>query len=202
MAKLKLITEYEEAVQVNESDDGKYLFIEGVFSSCERENKNGRKYKKETMARECEKLQDQISRKCLYGELNHPASPDINLERAAILVTELKWKGNDLLGKAKVLDTPMGRIAKTLIKEGSVGISSRGLGSVKEDGYVDDKSYRLITWDLVGNPSNHPSWVRGVYEGREWDAPTDEQQGPTVEEAQEAYKDYLLGMLDDIKKDI
>jgi len=123
-----------------------------------------------TLEREINKLQDKIG-KCLYGELNHPTYPDINLERAAILIEKLFWDDtdkNNLMGKAIVLETPMGDIARALCKHGKLGISSRGLGSVNEDGYVDDKSYQLITWDLVSSPSNIPSWVNGIYESKEW----------------------------------
>ena len=79
----------------------------------------------------------------------------------------LEWKGNDVYGKSKVLDTPQGAIAKILIKEGRMGISSRGLGTVAEDGNVNE-DFNLITWDLVTDPSNNPSWINGIYEGQEW----------------------------------
>lgn len=122
--------------------------------------------------------------------------PDINLERAAILIEKLEWKGDNVVGRAKVLDTPMGKIAKTLIKEGMIGISSRGLGSVDESGYVNDGSFNLLTFDLVSNPSNHPSWVKGVYEGATFNSNGVEDSGDLSEqEAKKAYKNYILSEL-------
>ena len=125
-------------------------------------------YKKDILEREVNKVNEKIEKKSLWGELGHPNTPEINPDRIAILTTELEWKGGNLFGKAKILDTPMGGIAKTLIKEGNMGISSRGLGTVADDGYVNE-DFNLITWDLVTDPSNSPSWVSGIYEGRSFD---------------------------------
>lgn len=127
-------------------------------------------------------------------------SPEINPDKIAILTTMLEWKGNDLFGKAKVLDTPMGNITKTLVKEGKVGISSRGLGTVGDDGYVNE-DFNLITWDIVTDPSNHPSWVSGIYEGREWDIPIKEKQ-PTLEEAKKAHERQIWQVIAQIEKNI
>lgn len=168
MTKVKLITEQFDQVQLLESENSKDLYVQGIFSSAELKNKNGRIYKKDTLVREIQKLEEDIKRKSLFGELNHPQSPDINLEKVAIVIEKLEWKGNDVIGRAAVLDTPAGQIAKAIMKKGNIGISSRGLGTVNEDGYVNNSSYKLITWDLVGNPSNIPSWVNGIYEGKEW----------------------------------
>lgn len=170
MQKLKLITEIIEGISLNEDESSKTLYLEGIYSSAELKNHNGRRYKKTTLEREVEKLQPKLG-KSLYGELNHPAYPEINLERAAILIESLTWAkddSNNLNGKAVVLETPMGNIARAIAKRGALGISSRGLGAVNEDGYVDDKSYRLLTWDIVSSPSNIPSWVNGIYEAKEW----------------------------------
>lgn len=191
MKKLKLITEVCESVTINE-DESKTLYLEGIFSSAELKNQNGRKYKKMTLEREINKLQSKIG-KTLFGELNHPTYPDINLERATILIEKLFWDDrdkNNLNGKAVVLDTPLGEIVKAINKRGQLGISSRGLGSVNEDGYVDDKSYQLITWDIVSSPSNIPSWVNGIYESKEWFVKDDgiivEDPKLTPEQQQEA----------------
>lgn len=167
---MKLITELSEKVQIVQNDSGN-LFIEGVFSSAENKNNNGRIYKKDVLEREVEKLMEKVKNKCLWGELGHPPNPEINPDKISHIIESLSWVGNDLQGRAKVIDTPMGQIAKTLIKEGRMGISSRGLGTVSEaDGYVND-DYFMITWDVVVDPSNQPSWVNGVYEGREFDMP-------------------------------
>lgn len=201
MSKLKLITERVEDLQVNESADTGELYIEGIFSSAELQNQNGRRYKKETLKREVDRMMESIRRRSQFGELNHPTSPEINLERAAILIESLEWRGNNVYGKAKILNTPLGMIARELIKEGTIGISSRGLGTVNEDGYVNDKNYRMITYDLVGNPSNTPSWVKGIYEGESF-----EVVGTTtpedIMEAQIKYSEYLKNLLAEITKKI
>lgn len=169
MKKLKLITEVCENITISE-DDSKSLYLNGIYSTAELKNHNGRKYKKMTLEREVNKLEPKIG-KSLYGELNHPTYPDINLERAVILIESLQWDKeypDNLIGKAVVLDTPLGDIVKAINKRGQLGISSRGLGTVNEDGYVDDKTYQLLTWDIVSSPSNIPSWVKGIYESKEW----------------------------------
>jgi hypothetical protein len=146
------------------------------------------------LEREVTKVQEKIEKKTLWGELGHPPNPEINPERIAILTSMLEWRGNDLYGKSKVLDTPHGEIAKTLIKEGSMGISSRGLGTVADDGTVNE-DFNLITWDMVTDPSNHPSWVNGVYEGRDWVLPA-MSTGRTPEEQEMADTlDRLQGIL-------
>lgn len=163
---MKLITETSYDFELIESKS-KGVHIVGIYSSAEQKNNNNRIYKKDILEREVTKAQDKIKSKTLWGELGHPPNPEINPERIAILTTMLEWKGSDVYGKSKVLDTPQGEIAKTLIKEGKMGISSRGLGSVSEDGYVNE-DFNLITWDMVTDPSNHPSWVNGIFEGKEF----------------------------------
>lgn len=168
--KVKLITEMSRDVQVHEGDRSGEMFVVGIFSSAEVENNNKRKYKRDLLEREIEKISEKVSRKSCWGELGHPPSPEINAERIAILTESLEWKNNDLYGRAKILDTPLGNIAKTLVREGKLGVSSRGLGTVAEDGYVNE-DFKLITWDLVTDPSNNPSWVDGIYEAKEWEYP-------------------------------
>jgi len=163
---MKLITETSYDFELVESKS-KGVHIVGIYSSANQKNNNNRIYKKDILEREVSKAQDKIGNKTLWGELGHPPNPEINPERIAILTTMLEWKGSDVFGKSKVLDTPQGAIAKTLIKEGKMGISSRGLGSVSEEGYVNE-DFNLITWDMVTDPSNHPSWVNGIFEGKEF----------------------------------
>lgn len=197
---MKLITELSRNVQVSSNDLGN-LFIEGIFSSAEIQNSNGRKYKKEILDREMNKITEKINGKCLWGELGHPESPDINLDKIAIMIESLGWDGDNICGRAKVIDTPMGQIAKTLIKEGNLGISSRGLGTVNEsDGYVNE-DYCLITWDLVGEPSNHPSWIKGVYEGRDFNPPAIVVE-PIIDinEAKSQYYKTIWQVLENISK--
>jgi len=180
---LKLITEMSYDVTLSEGSRSKDLFIVGIFSTAEAENNNKRKYPREILERELKKIHEKVSNRYLWGELGHPPSSEINPERIAILVEGLEWKGNNVYGKAKILDTPMGKIARTLVKEGKLGISSRGLGTVNDDGYVNE-DYKLICYDLVTDPSNHPSWVNGIYEGESFAVP-ELKKDPTAEEIQQ-----------------
>lgn len=203
MTKAKLITEVSHDFEISESKvEGTHIV--GIFSSAELENNNKRMYKKSILEREVGKIQDKISKKSLWGELGHPPNPEVNPDKIAILTTQLEWKGNDIYGKAKVLDTPMGNIAKTLIKEGSMGISSRGLGTVGDDGYVNE-DYNLICWDLVTDPSNNPSWVNGIYEGRTWELEIPDAQ-LTVEEqlteAREHLQSHVWQVIENIEKSL
>ena len=163
---MRLITETSYDFELVESK-ANGVGIVGIYSSAELKNNNLRVYSKDILDREVSKVQEKIENKTLWGELGHPPNPEINPERIAILTTELSWRGNDVYGKSKVLDTSQGAIAKTLIREGRMGISSRGLGTVAEDGAVNE-DFNLITWDLVTDPSNSPSWINGIYEGQEW----------------------------------
>ena len=185
----KLITETSYDFELTESKD-KGVHIVGIYSSAELKNNNSRVYKKELLEREVDKVQEKISNKTLWGELGHPPNPEINPERIAILTTMLEWKGNDVFGKSKVLDTPQGAIAKTLIKEGRMGISSRGLGTVAEDGNVNE-DFNLITWDLVTDPSNNPSWINGIFEDKEWLLKVVDKKDKEIEEILERLQPIL-----------
>ena len=167
---MKLITESSWDVKIYEDSADKSLKIVGIFSSAEVENANKRKYKKDLLDREVKKLvEDKISKKCAWGELSHPQSPEINPERVSHIIESLEWKGSNLFGKAKILNTPMGKIAKELIKEGNIGISSRGLGTVSEDGYVNT-DFKLLTYDIVMDASNKNSrFINGILENKEFD---------------------------------
>ena len=171
----KLITETSYDIQVKEEEEEEkqnQLYIYGIFSTAEKTNENQRVYSKEILEREVNKYMSHVKERTALGELNHPPQPDVNPERAAILVENLEWKGNDLLGKARVLEnTPQGSIVKALLENNvKLGVSSRGLGDVNEDGYVAD-NYTLITWDVIGRPSCQNAWVNGVYEGAEFPSP-------------------------------
>ena len=198
----KLITEYSQDFQISE-DSNKDMFAVGIFSSAELKNNNKRRYRKEILEREVGKVQGKIEKKCLWGELGHPPNPEVNPDKIALRTVKLEWKGNNLYGKAKILDTPMGQIAKTLVKEGAMGISSRGLGTVGDDGYVNE-DFHLITWDLVTDPSNKPSWVNGIYEAQDFSIPGgDLKKEPTnedIREAQKIYFKYLVNTLDGLSE--
>jgi len=207
---MKLITELSHDVEfiVEESEQkDKSLYITGIYSSADIENNNKRVYSRSVLEREINKLEEKIKNRCLWGELGHPPNPEINPDKIAIITEKLEWKGNHVYGRSKVLDTPMGSIAKTLIKEGRMGISSRGLGSVNENGMVNE-DFCLITWDMVTDPSNHPSWVNGIYEGQEFELPgrkkeeVKEEPKMTLEQARKEYYKKIWQVLTDIEKSI
>jgi hypothetical protein len=203
--KLRLITELSQKVKVTK-DEGNNLFVEGIFSSAEIMNANGRRYKKVLLEREVNKVLARVQNKSLWSELGHPITPEVNPEKIAALIENLDWKDNDLHGRAKILDTPCGRIARTLISEGQLGISSRGLGTVSEDdNYVND-DFNLITWDLVTDPSNHPSWVKGIYEATfDFTEPeVKKKEEPklviSLEDARKEYKKHVWQVLQELEK--
>lgn len=173
---MKLITELNEDVKylVEERDGKKHVFIEGIIMQGELENRNGRMYRIHTLEKEMNRYNEQyVSKNRAYGELGHPSGPTINLERACIMFKTLYREGNNIMGRAKVLDTPMGNIVKGLIGEGaSLGISSRGMGSIKENAKgimeVQDDFHLSTAGDIVADPSAPDAFVRGIMEGVEW----------------------------------
>ena len=174
---MKLITEHiEEAEHLIIEDTGtgrKNHYISGIFAQAEQLNRNKRKYSRELMEREISRFQKMIENKQAMGELNHPTSPTINPERASHLIQELKWDGNNVIGKAKILESlPMGKIVAGLLEEGvKLGVSTRGMGSLKQmrEGYsMVQPDYRLNTVDIVSDPSGQDCWVAGIMEGVEW----------------------------------
>jgi hypothetical protein len=152
------------------------VFIEGIMLQTEVKNKNGRIYPKEIMQKEVKRYtKEYINEKRAYGELGHPEGPTINLERTSHLIQSLKEDGNNFVGKAKILSTPMGEIVKGLLSDGArLGVSSRGMGSLKasnEKGGVQlvQSDFQLATAaDIVADPSAPDAFVNGVMEGVEW----------------------------------
>ena len=152
---------------------GKNYFIEGVFLQAELKNKNGRMYPFKTLQREVAKYDENfITKGRALGELGHPEGPSINLDRVSHKIESLKEDGNNFIGRAKILDTPNGKIAKSLLDEGvSLGVSSRGMGSLrKEDGcnIVEDDFMLATAADIVADPSAPDAFVDGIMEGKEW----------------------------------
>ena len=153
-----------------------HVFIEGIMLQTEVKNKNGRIYPKEIMQKEVKRYtKEYINEKRAYGELGHPEGPTINLERTSHLIQSLKESGNNFVGKAKILSTPMGEIVKNLLADGArLGVSSRGMGSLKassEKGGVQmvQSDFQLATAaDIVADPSAPDAFVNGVMEGVEW----------------------------------
>jgi len=173
---MRLITEnnYNDDLYylVEEKNGKKNAYIEGVFMMAEKENRNKRIYPKEVLAEAVKKyVTEQVKTGRAVGELNHPEGPTINLDKVSHKITELKFEGNNVVGKALILDTPMGKIVKGLIDGGvKLGVSSRGMGTVEEkDGktYVKD-DFMLSTVDIVQDPSAPAAFVDGIMEGVEW----------------------------------
>ena len=173
---MKLISEYTETdVQciVEKKEDGaKSYVIEGVFAQAEQKNRNGRIYPKAIMEKAVGKYFDeQVSKKRAVGELNHPEGPTVNLDKVSHLITDLRMEGNDVVGKAQILDTPMGQIVKGLLEGGvQLGVSTRGMGSLEQrngTAYVRD-DFILNTVDIVQDPSAPNAFVNGIMEGVEW----------------------------------
>ena len=172
---MKLITEMIEDVQylIEEDSDGKKNhYIQGIFMQAEQKNRNGRVYKRGILENEVKRYNESFVRKNrALGELNHPQGPTVNLDRVSHMIKDLKFEGNDCVGKAKLLDTPMGNIAKNLVKEGAqLGVSSRGMGSLEEKNgvnYVKD-DFMLSAVDIVADPSAPNAFVNGIMEGKEW----------------------------------
>jgi hypothetical protein len=174
---MKLIS--EEAIDVDfvtEEDENKKknYFIEGIFMQSEMKNRNGRVYPKAILQKEVKRYTDKfINTKRAFGELGHPDGPTVNLERVSHMITELVEDGANFVGRAKIMDTPYGKIVKNLIDEGAkLGVSSRGMGSLKpvQDGLQEVQSdfYLATAADIVADPSAPDAFVSGIMEGKEW----------------------------------
>ena len=173
---MKLIKEIYETVNyeyLEESNGKKSLHIEGPFLVAEKKNKNGRLYEYNTMKKEVHRYtEDYINKKRAFGELGHPETPSINLDRVSHIITSLREDGTQWIGKAKILETPMGNIAKNLIEGGAqLGVSSRGMGSLKNINgvnIVQPDFYLATAADIVADPSAPGAFVQGIMEGKEW----------------------------------
>lgn len=172
---MKLITELTEDIKYIKENVGngeKTYFIEGVFMQSGVKNRNGRIYPQGTLLKECKRyINEYVDKGRALGELNHPTGPTVNLDRVSHIVKELHEDGQNIYGKAKVLDTPMGKIVKNLIDEGAqLGVSTRGMGSLKaKNGYQEvQEDFMLAAIDIVADPSAPNAFVNGIMEGREW----------------------------------
>ena len=172
---MKLITELTEDIKYIKENIGngeKTYFIEGIFMQSDTKNRNGRVYPQPTMLKECKRyITEYVNKGRALGELNHPTGPTVNLDRVSHIVKELYEDGKNVYGKAKVLDTPMGKIVKNLIDEGAqLGVSTRGMGSLKsKNGYQEvQEDFMLAAIDIVADPSAPNAFVNGIMEGREW----------------------------------
>ena len=172
---MRLIAEEITDVKfLSEEKDGKRShFIEGIFLQAEIENRNGRKYPFSTLQREVAKYdENHIQKGRALGELGHPDGPSINLDKVSHKIESLKENGNNFIGRAKILDTPNGRIAKSLLDEGvKLGVSSRGMGSLRKESncnIVQDDFMLATAADIVADPSAPDAFVDGIMEGKEW----------------------------------
>jgi hypothetical protein len=160
------VTPFKSVLKESKEKPGAYE-VEGVMQRAVAENQNGRTYSKDILEREAAKyIKEFVDRGNAFGELDHPESPVVSLKNASHIVKELYWKGNDLMGRVELLNTPAGNIVKEIIKAGhTIGISSRGTGSVKQtnEGQLEvQPDFELVCWDFVSNPSTHGAFMNPV----------------------------------------
>ena len=171
---MKLIAEHINDVEYIVEEKGKKdMKIRGIFMQAETKNRNGRLYPKEVLMKEVSRYNKEfINQGRAFGELGHPEGPTVNLDRVSHMITRLEPDGNNFIGEAKLLSTPMGEIAKALIRDGGkLGVSSRGMGSLESKNgvnYVKDDFYLATAADIVADPSAPQAFVEGIMEGKEW----------------------------------
>ena len=202
---MKLITETVEEIKVitEENNGVKTLFIQGPFLVAETKNRNGRSYPVSVLENEVNRyMKEYVEKNRAFGELGHPESPTINLERVSHMITNITKNGNVFEGKAKVLDTPMGKIAKNLMEAGAtLGVSSRGMGSLKNEGgvnIVQPDFYLATAADIVADPSAPGAFVQGIMEGKEWVWDNGLVKEVNINEYHEQIKSAKQKQLDDI----
>ena len=173
---MKLISEYTdqrlEVLTEANKNGGKKYYIEGIFAQAEQKNRNGRVYPQPVMEKAVGKyVTEQVSKGRAVGELNHPEGPTVNLDKVSHKIESLQFDGNDVVGKASILDTPMGKIVEGLLSGGvNLGVSTRGMGSLQQSngGVVVKDDFLLNAIDIVQDPSAPSAFVNGVMEGVEW----------------------------------
>lgn len=165
------VTPFKPTIRESKERPGVFE-VEGILQRADSKNQNGRVYEKSILERESNKYMEEfVKRGNAFGELDHPESPVVSLKNASHIIKDLYWKGNDLMGKVELLNTPAGNIVKEIIKAGhTIGISSRGTGSVQQtnEGTLEvQPDFELVCWDFVSNPSTHGAFMRPVNEGVE-----------------------------------
>jgi hypothetical protein len=196
------IVDVEYISEAKESGEKEH-FIKGIFLQSEQVNRNGRVYRKPVLEKEVNRyIKENVTNNRAYGELGHPQGPTINLDRVSHMITELKWSGNDVVGKAKITETPMGNIVKGLLKSGAnLGVSSRGMGSlVEKNGVMEvQNDFHLATAaDIVADPSAPNAFVEGIMENVDW--VYDEKNGIWMQETAEKMKQRMKRMtMDEIE---
>jgi len=167
------VVEVKYLTEMNEKTGNKEHFIEGIFMQAEKKNRNGRVYPVGVLGKEVDRYnREYVNKNRAFGELGHPDSPTINLDRVSHMITKLYPDGNNFIGKAKIMDTPNGKIVKSLLDGGaSLGVSTRGVGSLRpHNGYqlVQDDFHLATAADIVADPSAPEAFVRGIMEDAEW----------------------------------
>ena len=170
---MKLITEMYDDFEILTEGKSKDMKIKGVFMQAETKNRNGRVYPLDVLQKEVARYNKElVESKRAFGELGHPEGPTVNLDRVSHMIEELVPEGNNIIGKAKILDTPNGKIVKELLNAGAkLGVSSRGMGTLEKRGqtnYVKDDFYLATAGDIVADPSAPKAFVEGIMEGKEW----------------------------------
>ena len=170
---MKLITEMYDDFEILTEGKDKDMKIKGVFMQAETKNRNGRVYPLNVLQKEVARYNKElVESKRAFGELGHPEGPTVNLDRVSHMIEELVPEGNNIIGKAKILDTPNGKIVKELLNAGAkLGVSSRGMGTLEKRGqtnYVKDDFYLATAGDIVADPSAPKAFVEGIMEGKEW----------------------------------
>ena len=170
---MKLITETYDDYEILIEGKGKDMKIQGVFMQAETKNRNGRVYPLGVLQKEVTRYNKElVSKNRAFGELGHPDGPTVNLDRVSHMIEDLVPEGNNIIGKAKILDTPNGKIVKELLNSGAkLGVSSRGMGTLEKKGnanYVKDDFYLATAADIVADPSAPQAFVEGIMEGKEW----------------------------------
>tara|TARA_S200002703_G_C3764556_1_gene235378 strand:- start:122 stop:772 length:651 start_codon:yes stop_codon:yes gene_type:complete len=204
---MKLITEVNidsEIKYLEEEENGKKnYYIEGKFMGYDEPNKNGRMYPKGIMEKEVGRYQELINEKRSLGELGHPPTPTVNLDKVSHLISELRMNHDGgVYGKAKILSTPMGKIAENFIKEGvRLGVSSRGVGSLKEKDGINEvqDDFQLATVDIVSDPSAPGAFVNGIMENAEWIMTNGAWSQQTIENAQKTIRKASKRQLSEAK---
>ena len=170
---MKLITEMYDDFEILTEGNSKDMKIKGVFMQAETKNRNGRVYPLDVLQKEVARYNKElVETKRAFGELGHPEGPTVNLDRVSHMIEELVPEGKDIIGKAKILDTPNGKIVKELLNAGAkLGVSSRGMGTLEKRGqtnYVKDDFFLATAGDIVADPSAPKAFVEGIMEGKEW----------------------------------
>lgn len=196
---MKLITESNFEIKTSIDEKEKRMYISGIFATAEQKNKNGRIYPKSLLEREIKSITSNVISDSCVGELNHPTDrSEIDLNKAGIKITSLAWDGNNVMGKALVLSTPKGKLIQSLVEDKvRIGISSRGLGTVSEGKVNND--FKLLTWDIVQNPSNIGSFVNGILEGKEFNTKEEEKTLNEIKEELLTTKNELNELKDKFK---